>query len=69
MGKVNYENRILFIDDKPVDGNQIRSMTDEELKNLIDAIYENGCDNGWINGHEYGYEDGYDDGWRDHSIY
>ena len=68
MEKVDYENRILFIDDKPVDGNQIRSMTDKELKNLIEFIYNSGYDKGWTNGNACGYVEGYDEGRADHSI-
>ena len=67
MGEITYENKILAIDNKLVDGNKIRSMTDAELKKLIQALYDIGFDDGYAVGNEDGYDNGYDDGWTDRS--
>ena len=62
---VEYENKTLYIDDKIVDGNMIRAMSDEELKTLIREIYNIGYDHGYETGSDDGYNNGYDDGWYD----
>lgn len=43
-------------------------MTDKEIKNLIEAIYDSGYNKDWTNGYSYGCIDGYDKGWSDHAI-
>lgn len=69
MEEITYENRILAIGDKPVDGNQIRSMTDKELKSLINALYKlgyvDGCDESYNEGYSRGCHDGYIKGYDD----
>lgn len=58
---IGYE--ITSVDDILKDLSKIRSMSDEDLTTLIEAVYDSGYDDG----SEDGYENGYDDGWSDHS--
>lgn len=63
---IEFINGILFIDDKIVDGNQIRAMSDKELKYLIKELYELGIAQGAEDAYDDAYNDGYNDGYVDY---
>lgn len=62
---IDFTNGILFIDDKIVDGNQIRAMSDQELKQLINELYELGITQGAEDTYDDAYNDGYNEGYAD----
>ena len=66
MDNIEYSNNILFVDDKPVDRNYIRGLSDAQLKILLGAIYETGYNDGYDTGCDVGYDNGYSDGYYDH---
>ena len=66
MDNIEYSNNILSVNDKLVDGNYIRGLSDAQLKALLKAVYDAGYNNGYDAGDDIGYDNGYSDGYYDH---